>query len=71
MRKFKTLVRKPLNKRRRQEKTGVYQIIKTFLYLHTLGFLNYQRKMDELILELDCLRSKYIHMQISAKAIKL
>lgn len=71
MRKFKTLVRKPLNKRRRQEKTGVYQIIKTFLYLHTLGFLNYQRKMDELILELDCLRSKYIHMQILAKAIKL
>lgn len=49
----------------------VCQIIKTFLYLHALGFLNYQRKMDELILELDCLRSKYIHMKISAKAIKL
>lgn len=44
MRKFKTLVRKPLNKRRRQEKTGVYQIILNFPLLTYIRFSKLSKK---------------------------
>lgn len=44
MRKFKTLVRKPLNKRRRQEKTGVYQIILNVPLLTYIRFSKLSKK---------------------------